>query len=58
MNKFSKGFTYHRKKTNRAVVHSGSNGVVVKMLDSQFRGPMFKSIGWLQVQLSFSSFRG
>ena len=49
---------YHRKKTNRAVVHSWSNDVVVKMLDSQSRGPMFKSTGRLQGRLSLSSFRG
>ena len=27
-------------------------------LDSQSRGPVFKTIGWLQGQLSPSSFRG
>ena len=31
---------------------------VVKGLDSQSRGPMFKTTGWLQGQLSLSSFRG
>ena len=56
--KFFKDFPYHRKKTNRAVVHSWSNGLVVKTLDSQSRGPVLKSTGWLQGRLSFSSFRG
>ena len=35
-----------------------SGGLVVKSLDSQFRGPMFKSTRWLQGRLSLSSFRG
>ena len=35
-----------------------SNGLVVKALDSKFRGPVFKTTGWLQGQLSLSSFRG
>ena len=35
-----------------------STGLVGKMLDSQSTGPMFKTIGCLQGQLSFSSFRG
>ena len=30
----------------------------VKTLDSQYRGPMFKTTGWLQGWLSLSSFRG
>ena len=33
-------------------------GLVVKSLDSQSRGPVFKTTGWLQGQLSLSSFRG
>ena len=32
-----------------------SNGLVVKVLDSQSRGPTFKTNGWLQGQLSLSS---
>ena len=32
--------------------------LVVKALDSQFRGPVFKTTGWLQGRLSLSSFRG
>ena len=35
-----------------------SNGLVFKMLDSQFMGPVFKTTGWLQGQLSLSSFWG
>ena len=35
-----------------------SNGLVVKALDSQSRGPVFKTTGWLQGQLSLSSSRG
>ena len=31
---------------------------VVKALESQSRGPLFKTTGWLQGQLSLSSFRG
>ena len=32
--------------------------LVVKALDSQSRGPVFKTTGWLQGRFSFSSFRG
>ena len=35
-----------------------TNGLVVKTLDSLSRGPVFKATGWLQGQLSLSSFRG
>ena len=35
-----------------------SNGLVVKALDSQSRGPVFKTAGWLQGRLSLSSSRG
>ena len=35
-----------------------SNGLAVKALDSQSRGPVFKTAGWLQGRLSLSSFRG
>ena len=35
-----------------------SNGLVVKALDSQSRGPMFKTTDWLQGRLSLSSFGG
>ena len=34
-----------------------NNGLVVKALDSQSRGPMFKTTGWFQAQLSLSSFQ-
>ena len=34
-----------------------SNGLVVKALDSQSRVPRFKTNGWFQGQLSFSSFQ-
>ena len=33
-------------------------GLVVKALDSQSRGPVFKTTGWLQGRLSLPSFRG
>ena len=33
-------------------------GLVVKALDSQSRGPVFKTAGWLQGRLSLSSSRG
>ena len=33
-----------------------SKDLVVKALDSQSRGPLFKDTGWLQVRLSLSSF--
>ena len=36
----------------------GEDSLVVKALDSQSRGPVFKTTGWLQGQLSLSSFRG
>ena len=32
--------------------------LVVKVLDSQSRGPLFKTTGWLQGRLSLSSFWG
>ena len=32
--------------------------IVVKVLDSQSRGPVFKTTGWLQGRLRLSSFRG
>ena len=35
-----------------------SNGLVVKALDSQSRGPVFKTAGCLQGRLSLSSSRG
>ena len=35
-----------------------TNSLVVKVLDSQSRGPAFKTTRWLQSQLSLSSFRG
>ena len=35
-----------------------SNSLVVKMLSSKFRGPGFKTTGWLQGWLSLSSFEG
>ena len=35
-----------------------SNGLVVKALESQSRGLVFKTTGWLQGPLSLSSFRG
>ena len=42
---FSNVLPYHRKKTNRMVVDSWSNGLVVKTLDSQSKGPVLKSTG-------------
>ena len=35
-----------------------NNGLVVKVLDCRSRGPVFKTTGWLQSQLSLSSFWG
>ena len=35
-----------------------NNGLVVKVLDSQSRGPKFKTTGWLQGQLKLSPFQG
>ena len=37
---------------------SWSNGIVVKALDSQSRGSVIKTTGWLQGRFSLSSFRG
>ena len=34
------------------------NGLVVRALDSQFKGTRFKTTGWLKGQLSLSSFLG
>ena len=39
-------------------VNSPSDGLVVKVLDSQSRGSEFKIAGWLQGQLNLSSLRG
>ena len=39
-------------------VNLWSNGLVVKALDSKSRDPVFKTTGWLQGQLSLSSFQG
>ena len=33
-----------------------SNGIVLRVLDSEFRGPRFKITGWFQGRLSLSSF--
>ena len=35
-----------------------SDGLVVKSLDPQSRGPVFKTTGWLQGRLSLLSFLG
>ena len=35
-----------------------NNDLVAKVLDSQSRGPVFKTTGWLQGRLSLSSLRG
>ena len=43
----------HRKFS---IVNLWSNGLVVKALDSQSGGPVFKTTGWLQDRLSLSSF--
>ena len=40
------------------VLNSRSNELMVKILDSQSRGPQFKTTGWLLGQLSLSSFLG
>ena len=46
------------KKASYEVKKLWSNGLVVKVLDSQSRGPVIKTTGWLQGRLSLSSFRG
>ena len=43
---------------NESKCKQWSNGQVVKALDFQSRGPVFKTTGWLQGRLSLSSFRG
>ena len=35
-----------------------SNGLVVKVLHSQSKDPMFKTTGWFQARISLSSFQG
>ena len=63
------GWVYENLRLNPLVVehrvvimmtcsHVNSNGLVVKVLDSQSRGPMFKTTGWLQGWLSLSSIWG
>ena len=39
-------------------IEKWENGLVVKTLDYESRDPGFKITGWLQGQLSLSSFRG
>ena len=39
------------------LAHVRSNGLAFKALNSQSRDPVFNTIGWLQGQLSLSSFR-
>ena len=46
-----RGYFYSWKETS-------FNNLVVKALDSQSKGPVFKTTGWLQGRLSLSSFRG
>ena len=36
----------------------GTHSLVVEVLDSLSRGPMFKTMGWLQGRLSLPSFQG
>ena len=43
---------------NNQKIHAWQDGLVVKSLDSQSRGPVFKTTGWLQGRLSLSSFQG
>ena len=49
---------HQHKKYSQKICIWWSNGLVVKALDSQSRGPMFETTGWLQGRLSLSSFRG
>ena len=53
-----KGIKYTKEATilDKVEVEKWSNGLVVKALDSQSRGPVFKTTGWLQGRLSLSSF--
>ena len=40
---------------NFVITEQWSNSLVVKLLDSKSRGPVFKTAGWLQGRLSLSS---
>ena len=42
---------------NKITSTIADNGLVVKAVDSQSRGPMFKTTRWLQGQLSLSQFQ-
>ena len=56
---FLKGVLHRVEKlSGYRAMGSWSNGLVVKALDSQSRGPVFKTTGWLQGRLSLSSLRG
>ena len=58
---FSEWKIFHKDKINHVHVYNAclwSNGLVVKALDSQSRGPVFKTTEWLQGRLSLSSFQG
>ena len=48
----------HALKKHVSIMERWSDGLVVKSLGSQSRDPVFKTTGWFQGRLSFSSFRG
>ena len=53
-----KGRHKFNRKLRNGKRHVRIDGRVVKSLDSQSRGPVFKTAGWLQGRLSLSSFQG
>ena len=48
---FCRKMKHHAVRIELQVYH-WSNGLVVKVLDSQFSGPMFKTTGWVDPNLT------
>ena len=56
--KYIKGGGHIGLGSNLVHYMKGCSDLVVKALNFQSRGPVFKTTGWLQGQLSLSSFQG
>ena len=56
-NKFNPSLSLTKRIAIGYLSQYGKNGLVVKAPDSQSRGPVFKTTGWLQGRLILSSFR-
>ena len=47
-----------KEQWSKGVMEQRSNGLVVKVLDPQYKGPEFITAAWLQGQLDLSHFQG